>query len=341
MNRRAQTHPIMSRRRFLTVSAAGVGAAALLAACGTEEPAEPAEGGGATGGGFPVTVEDTFGQVTVEAAPTRVLSLGRTDHDVLLALGIVPVGVFRFVPTMERGVGVWAEDRLGDTTPEFFRPPFNFELVGQLEPDLIVNVQSSGDDAEHETLVGYGTTVGLAKGCEPNQVPWQTSTELISRAVGKGDEGAELVSQTRAALDAVGRDNPGFAGKTVSILLAYSGKVGIYTVNDTRMQVVTAWGLTPSPYVESLGKDDYFVEMSPERMADADADVVIVLSQQGSPRDDVMSEYPQIERMAANAEGRMVFPEDPNIGLALSAASVLSIPYVVDGLVPLVAETLA
>lgn len=215
-------------------------ATALLAACGSDE--QPASGDtGGSAAGFPVSVEDKFGSVTVDAAPARVLSLGRTDHDVLLALGIVPVGVFRFVPTMERGVDVWAEDKLDDTTPEFFRPPLNFELVGQLEPDLIVNVQSSGEDAEYETLTGYAPTVGLAKGSEPNQVPWQTSTELISTAVGKADEGKKLVTDMQSALDAVGEDNPGFAGKTVSILLAYSGKVGIYTVNDTRMQVVTAW----------------------------------------------------------------------------------------------------
>ncbi|MFB9832655.1 ABC transporter substrate-binding protein [Actinoallomurus acaciae] len=331
----------MSRRGFLSAGVMGIGAAALVAACGTDDKSANGDATAASKGHFPATVEDKFGSVTVKKAPSRVLSLGRTDHDVLLALGIVPVGVFQFVPTMKHGVGVWAEDRLKGATPKFFRPPFNFEEVGALEPDVIFNVQSSGDDAEYKTLNKYAPTIGLPKNTAPNQVPWQTSTKLIATALGQPDQGDKLVAQTQAGLSAVAKENPKFNGRTVSILLAYGGKVGVYTANDTRMQVVTAWGFKPSPYVKSLGTTDYFVDLSPEKMDDADADLVIVLSQQGRPKKDTFAQYPQIERMAANKEGRMVYPEDPNIGLALSAASVLSIPYVVHELVPLVAKTLS
>ncbi|MGO1056266.1 ABC transporter substrate-binding protein [Crossiella sp. CA198] len=341
MNNPAPGPSRLSRRRFLSVSAAALGSAALLGACAESAPKETQPPAGTPGGGkFPVTVEDGFGQVTIDKAPSRVLSLGRTDHDVLLALGIVPVGVHQFVPQMTRGVGVWAEKALGGSTPKFFRPPVNFEQVGNLEPDLIVNVQSQGKEDEYRTLSGITTTVGLPKGVKPNQVSWRQSTELISKAVGKEAEGKALITATEERLRKAAQDNPSFKDRTVSILLAYAGKVGVYTPNDTRMQVVTALGLVPSPFVKGLGTNDYFVDVSAETLANANADVVIVLSQQGMPMKDAFAQYPQIARMAANAEGRMVYPEDPNVGLALSAASVLSIPYAVDALVPLIKQKL-
>jgi iron complex transport system substrate-binding protein len=46
-----------------------------------------------------VTITDKFGPVTVDGAPARIASVGRTDHDVLLALGITPATVYRFVPS--------------------------------------------------------------------------------------------------------------------------------------------------------------------------------------------------------------------------------------------------
>ncbi len=331
-----------SRRDILFFGAA-LGSTALLSACGgdTTGPTATSTAGtaGTAAGAFPVTIRDTFGTVTIPKAPSRILSLGRTDHDVLLALGIVPIGVFQFTEEMKRGVGVWAESKLGTVTPEFFSPPFDYEQVGRLHPDLILDVQSRGDKDEYKSLTAFAPTVGLPPDRDPNSVPWQQSTDVISTAVGRKTDGAALVSRTEALLKKAAADNPTFAGRTVTILLAWEGEVAVYSSADTRTQVVTALGLTPSKYVTSLGTEEAFVSLSAERMADADADVVIVLSQQGLPKEKTLAEYPQIARMAAVTENRAVFP-DNNTGLALSFASVLSIPYAIKALVPQIGDAL-
>ncbi|MEO3977766.1 ABC transporter substrate-binding protein [Streptomyces sp. CAU 1734] len=330
----------LSRRGLLSLGAV-IGSTALLAACGKDEPAKPSEPGGSAGAGtFPVTVEDKFGSVKIPGQPKRVLSLGRTDHDVLLALGIVPVGVWQFIPTMKRGVGSWAEKSLGGKTPAILKPPFDFEQVASLAPDLIVNVQSGGDETEYRTLTDIARTVGLPKGAAPNTVPWRDSTRVISTAVGRAKRGEELIAETEALLKATAERNPAFAGKTVSILLAFAGKIGIYTTGDTRMQLVTALGLEPTEYVTGLGQEKYFAELSAEKAGEADADVVILLSQQQLPLAATLKQYPQIAAMKAAKENRLVFPADPSVGLALSSASVLSIPHAVKGLEPLLAQAL-
>ncbi|WP_329562740.1 ABC transporter substrate-binding protein [Streptomyces uncialis] len=339
IDRERPPHRIPLRRRRLLSAGAALGSSLVLAGCGDDEPA-PAGPSRSGGGAFPLTVEDKFGEVRITERPERVLSLGRTDHDVLLALGVVPVGLWQFIPTMKRGVGSWAEPSLGGRTPSFLKPPFDFEQVASLDPDLIVNVQSGGDETEYRTLTDIAPTVGLPGGAAANSVPWRESTRLIARAVGREAKGDELVAGTESLLKAAADRNPGFAGKTVSILLAFGGKAGVYTTGDTRMQIVTALGLKPSPYVTELGDDKYFVELSAENTGDADADVVILLSQQQLPLAATLKQYPQVAEMKAAREGRLVFPADPSVGLALSSASVLSIPYAVKGLEPLLREAL-
>jgi iron complex transport system substrate-binding protein len=80
-----------------TVAAlAAVLTALALVACGSDD--------GASGGSastpstaaetaFPVTVGHKFGSTTIPSAPKRVVAVGYTDQDPVLALGVVPVGV--------------------------------------------------------------------------------------------------------------------------------------------------------------------------------------------------------------------------------------------------------
>src|SRR5688572_21669592 len=41
---------------------------------------------------FPVTIEHKYGSTTINEFPERIVTVGLTDHDALIALGIVPVG---------------------------------------------------------------------------------------------------------------------------------------------------------------------------------------------------------------------------------------------------------
>ncbi len=138
-------------------------------------------------------------------------------------------------------------------------------------------------------------------------------------------------------LNKAAADNPSFTGKTVSILLGRGATIGGYTTADTRMQVATALGLTPSAYTAGLDQTKFFVELSEELVNDADANVVILLTAAA----DALVQYPTIARSTFAAENRLVIVEDPNVSLALSSASVLSIPYAVSELVPLLAAKLA
>ncbi|MDQ4118896.1 MAG: ABC transporter substrate-binding protein [Actinomycetota bacterium] len=332
---------LLSRRRLFELGAAAVGSAAVLSACGeggTGAPAGSAPTGPAEA--FPVTITDKFGQVTIEEPPRTVASVGRTDHDVLLALGIIPASVYRFVPPMKRGVGAWAEPKLGPAQPEILTNPISFEKVAALKPDMILDVQSTGDEGEYRTLSQIAPTVGLPPGSAPNTVTWQESARVISTAVGRGPDGEKLVKDTEAELARTKAANPAFAGKTVSVLLGSAGQLGVYTTADSRTQVATGLGLTPSPYVSKLPRTSFFAPLSPELVNEADADVVIVLTREGLNKAAVFSQYPTLANSTIAKEGRLAVVENFNVSLAFAAGSVLSIPYAVNGLVPVLKTVL-
>lgn len=329
----------LSRRRLLgLLGVGGLGAVGLAGCGGPGGSAEPPAAG--VGTGFPVTITDSFGRVTVAGPPARIASVGRTDHDVLLALGIVPATVYQFVPSMTRGVGVWARDRLGTANPVVLTYPLNLERVASVAPDLILDVQSSGDAAEYRTLSHLAPTVGLPPHTAPNTVRWQDSARVIATAVGRAADGDALVATTDAALAKAAAAHPELAGRTVSVLLGADDQLGVYTVRDTRMQVLTALGLRPSPYVAGLDATKFYVALSPELVGNADADVVVLLTQQGLRRADALARYPVLATLPATGRGRLVVVEDFDVSLALSNASVLSVPYAVDRLLPLLTATL-
>jgi iron complex transport system substrate-binding protein len=344
MHQSAGQKRTFSRRQFLGLGSAAIGSAVVLSACGdSEDDAETAaaSGSASSAGSFPVSITDKFGSVTVEKAPKTVASVGRTDHDVLLALGIVPATVYRFVPPMKRGVGVWAESKLGSAKPEILTTPINIEQVAAVRPDLILDVQSAGDETEYQALTKIAPTLGLPPKTAPNTVTWQDSVRIISTAVGRKADGEKLITDTEGVLAKTKADNPSFHGKTVSILLGSARQLGVYTVNDTRMKVLTALGLEPSPYVAGLDPSQFFVELSPELVNKADADVVLVLTREGLSRKDTLAQYPALAASKAAKENRLVVVEDFNVTLAFSAGSVLSIPYAVNGLVPLLKQRFA
>lgn len=79
---------------ILTAATLGVG---LLAGCGSDSADKTDQQNDGTqaaaAGAFPVTVEHAFGSTTVDQAPKRVVSVGYTDDQTVLAFGIKPVGM--------------------------------------------------------------------------------------------------------------------------------------------------------------------------------------------------------------------------------------------------------
>src|SRR5688500_274741 len=111
----------LGRRGILT--ALGGGPAAVVVSGSNHSAADyPAgaspttTGSGSTGptqSPFPVTVTHRFGETRIPAEPTRIVALGQTDCDPLIALGITPIAIGSFADEWYDPVHPWNEDGFG------------------------------------------------------------------------------------------------------------------------------------------------------------------------------------------------------------------------------------
>jgi iron complex transport system substrate-binding protein len=114
----------MRTPRMLVAAVPLLVGALLSASCSAEEPSSASEpdpaaaSGGPVDGTFPATVPHKFGETTVPEQPVRVVSVGVTEQDILLQLGVVPVAVTEWYGDKPFATWPWAEDLLGDAEPE-------------------------------------------------------------------------------------------------------------------------------------------------------------------------------------------------------------------------------
>ncbi|GAA1072160.1 ABC transporter substrate-binding protein [Nocardiopsis metallicus] len=158
-----------------------------LTACGNagEDASESSPPPQAAEGAFPVTVEHEFGSTTIEEEPKRVVTLGVTDADAVLALDLVPVGNTGYT-FYESGLGPWTDDLVGDSelTRIASDSEPNIEQIANLAPDLIIGVSAGFDDAVYEDLSQIAPVVARPAGTAAYTVPRDEVTEVIATALG-------------------------------------------------------------------------------------------------------------------------------------------------------------
>jgi iron complex transport system substrate-binding protein len=168
---------------------------------------------------FPVTITHKFGFVTIPAAPERVITIGFSEQDPVLALGVVPVAVRDWFGDQPYGVWPWAQDALGDGKPVLLQMPFgelNYELIASLHPDLLVATHAGITAEEYNLLAQIAPTLAQPADYPDFGVPWQVQTQLIGRALGKETLANKLVMEVEGQIAAAHEAHAGFGGATIA-----------------------------------------------------------------------------------------------------------------------------
>ncbi|MGW1677397.1 iron-siderophore ABC transporter substrate-binding protein [Saccharopolyspora sp. NPDC002376] len=326
------------RRGFL-IGATGV-LAAGLAACGTS--GAPSEGDAPQGGpGFPTSIPNRYGTAEIKAAPQRIVSLGITDHDVLLPLGVIPAGLTQWGP-WDSGVGPWVEPMLRGEKPKIFGSEVDAEGVIALTPDVMIALQSALTQEQYNRLTSFNPVVAQPPNAIDYGVNWRVQAETIGQALGKQDEVAKLVADTQARIDQTRDANELFQGKThVTVRTDSAGTYAAYTKQDARTALLEQLGLRLSPAIEGLDSGGKFnVKISKEQVSLLDADVVIVTTAKAADVDAVRKD-PLLNNLPAAKRGGLVLLDDYDLTMALGSATVSSIPFVLDHLTPKLVEALS
>ncbi|MDT0181229.1 iron-siderophore ABC transporter substrate-binding protein [Microbacterium sp. ARD31] len=342
----------MPRTRLAIALTATATASLVLAGCSSDTGTAPAASTAPeASASFPVTIEHAYGETTIDAQPERVATVAWANHEVPLALGIVPVGMSKATWGDDDGDGVlpWVEDQLEELdaeTPVLFDETdgIDFEAVADTQPDVILAAYSGLTQEEYDTLSKIAPVVAYP------DVAWGTSYEdtirLNSQALGLAAEGDQLIDDLHATVEDSLAEYPELADS--KLLFSYIdpadlSQIGFYTSLDTRPGFLTALGL-PLPAVveeESAGTDLFYVTVSAEQ-ADRFEDVDVFVTY-GDPEGDMVESLqadPLLSQIPAIAEGRIAVLENSTPLAASANPSPLSIGWGVDEYFALLADAL-
>lgn len=341
----AGTLPRASRRTPARVARVAVATAvplALLAACAGTTPADDPVDARATAditpgaaeptaAAYPVTVDNCGFEVTLEAPPERVVTIKSSATEMLLALGVGD----RIVGTGFPDGPVppaWADAAAGLTVLSDRVPAA--EVVLGTEPDLVyagwesnLTAEGAGDRATLADL-GVATYVSPAACKDPAYQPDRLTFDAvfdeiteIATVLGVPDAAAALVTEQRAALDALAPDDRGLTA------LWYSSGTDIPYVGagiGAPQMLMDAVGLT------NIAGDvqDTWTSFSWEQVVAADPDVIVLVDADWNSADakrELLATNPITANLTAVREGRFLV-----VPFAASEAGVRNVPAAVD-----------
>jgi iron complex transport system substrate-binding protein len=332
--------PIMQK----PLAALAVAAVSLvLAACGagSDEPAAGSTGGTDSSATYPVTIEHAYGATEIAEEPQRVVSLGYTEQDAILAFDVVPVAV-RYAFGPEDDVFFpWADEAAGDADPVILpRADVDPEEVAALEPDLIMAVTAGLTEDEYGIYSRIAPTVVQPEEYIAFGTPWQEQTRITGQALGQPERAEELVEEVEAQIEEVRAAHPEFEGRTVTLSgPAYQGEYPFHTSDDTRTRFFLDLGMTVDPALDAAATSEFYGTVSREEARLLEADVVVFQSGSDEERAGIAGDA-VLSALPAVAEGRSLFIEGSDYD-ALQFASALSLPYLLDTFVPELEAVLA
>ncbi|QFU93180.1 iron-siderophore ABC transporter substrate-binding protein [Amycolatopsis sp. YIM 10] len=332
--------PTRRLRRFAGLLTSALLVSAALAGCGSEEaPAAPTVPGAVPvePAAFPVTIDHKYGSTEIKAEPKRIVTVGLTDQDALLSVGVVPVATSEFVGEFPGAIGPWATQKLnGAPLPEVMKGTTDpqFEKIASLRPDLILGLYSGMTQEHYDKLAKIAPTVAQPKEFKDYGVPWQESTRRITKAVGRGGAGEQIISEVDAKLAAVKQAHPEFAGKSALMATTYQGYF-IYGSEDPRSRVLASLGFVLPPNLDQVIGDKFGANISPERTDLLNVDVlswIVPGLDEGRATLDKDTLYSGMR--VAQEKREVLIDEASPYGAGISFVSPLSVPWVVDRLVP-------
>lgn len=334
-----------------SAAALALTAIAALTLAGCASGGSDASADVAASGEFPVTIQHAYGETTITAQPERIATVAWANHEVPLALGVVPVGMSKATWGDDDNDGVlpWVEDQLevlGAETPVLFDETdgIDFEAVADTQPDVILAAYSGLTQEEYDTLSKIAPVVAYP------EVAWGTSYEdmirLNSKAIGLSEEGDQLIEELHGEVDAALAEHPELAD--ASVLFSYIdpadfSQVGFYTSHDTRPGFLASLGL-PLPTVveeESANTDQFYVSVSAEQ-ADRfdDVDIFVTYGEADGAIIGQLQADPLLSQIPAIASGQIAILENSTPLAASANPSPLSIGWGIDKYFALLAAAL-
>jgi iron complex transport system substrate-binding protein len=292
---------------------------------------------GTEAGAFPVTIKNKYGDTVIKAAPQRIVVVGLVEQDALLALGVTPVATTEWFGDKPGALFPWAKAKLGsNAVPQVLsdKDGIQFEKVAALQPDLIIGLYAGITADDYKKLTAIAPTVAQLPGAPDYGVGWQDVTRTVGKAVGKPHQADELVQGIEDRFAKVREAHPEFKGKTALMASPYEGYF-IYGSQDPRSRLLTDLGFSLPEGLDKVIGDKFGANISAEKVSLLNVGALVWFPEKGGTAK--LKADPLLKSQPVTTQGRSIYIEenyDDDLYGATSFVSILSLPTVLDQLVP-------
>lgn len=305
----------------------------------TETPSTETPAAQETSTEYPIAIKHAFGETTIESKPERVVTIQWANHDVVLALGVVPAGfsAANYGVQDDSGLLPWTAEKLkelGVSDPNIFQDTdgLDFEAISDADPDVILAAYSGITQEDYDILsqiapvVAYPTTPWLTT--------WREQVLMNATGMGMKAEGEQLIKDTEKLIQEKASEHSQIQGKKV-VWVNFSAKdmskLHIYTPADPRGSFLQELGLVyPESVTEQIADPtSYSMNLSAEN-ADMLNDADILIGYGGEDLYQAVKADPLLGKIPAIKRGSVVFIGDGTPLAASGNPNPLSIAYTID-----------
>lgn len=301
------------------------GAVLLAAGCArtTDEPAA-----GPSAAADRRTITHKFGETVIEGKPERVVTVGWNDHDFVLALGVVPVGIRAWFDNYD--TLPWVTAATGGTKlPTVAADEIDLEAVAAARPEVIVAIYESIDETMYGKLSQIAPTVVQSADHPDGETPWDVQLITTGQALGLADQAEATKAKITDAIEQARTEHPEFAGKVlVEDFGPENGGHYLIGKGDPRRALLDALGFDAQ---QEKG------DLSEENLQLLDRDVLFVV---GATKEQMIKSS-LFASLAVVREDRTLYTTfESNLAAALSYSGPSALSYALDKLVPELANAL-
>lgn len=206
-----------------------------------------------------------MGTTEVPDDPSRVVVLTNEGTEALLSMGVTPVGA------ANSWLGdPWYDhiaDAMADVEPVGKESGVNLELVAALEPDLII-----GNKQRHEQIYDQLSAIAPTVVSERLRGDWRENFRLYAEAVGREDEGAEVLEAFDARVAALSEALGPALEEEVSVIRFVPGQIRIYQKDSFSGHLLDRLGFA-RPANQDV--DEFTLRVGKEAIPDMDGDRIV------------------------------------------------------------------
>ncbi|WP_417527617.1 iron-siderophore ABC transporter substrate-binding protein [Marinomonas shanghaiensis] len=287
---------------------------------------------------FPITIQHAFGTSIIKQQPKRIATVAWANHEVPLALGIVPVGfaAAKFGDDDGDGVLPWVAARLRELnakTPVLFDEGdgIDFEAVAATQPDVILAAYSGLSQSDYDTLSMIAPVVAFPDA--PWSTNWRSMIRINSAGLGMKKEGDALIKKIETDIAKQVALYPELQDKSAMFITHLDptdlSVIRFYSTNDTRVRFFDDLGLHSPDSIKKISRNGQYSGESSIEQIDEFNDVDIFVTYGNDNLLTPLNGNPLMAKMRAIKNGAIVMLGNSPLATAANPTP-LSISWVLN-----------